>query len=257
MFGGSTITDMGRNSTRAILRGAGALGVAIVIIGSATGALSVNSAQASIDAKASSVSESTHAQLSDSAMLRVTAASVRTDHAVTEAHNEIVRADALAKSSKGEASAASLKALAAATSNVADELDSASSYRLHSAVLSLRESEKVVSDSAAVWKKAEHERLAKEAAARVAAAEAAAETAVYSASHESASNSGNVSTAPSSSSTPSSSPTQNAPSHSRTAASTPYFAPGVSHSRPSNDPCGPCPGATLVLTTEGYWGCPL
>ncbi len=104
--------------------------------------------------------------------------------------------------------------------------------------MGLRESEKAVTDSVAAWERAEQQRLAAAAAAQAAALAAAEYSTVHSASsHTSSAQGGSGVTT-------------------HAAAPAPTYAPGVSSTRPDNTGCGPCPGATLVLTPSGYWGCP-
>ncbi len=40
------------------------------------------------------------------------------------------------------------------------------------------------------------------------------------------------------------------------AAVAPFSTPGVTSAPPDDSGCGPCPGATLVLTPSGNWGRP-
>lgn len=208
--------------------------VAALVVTATSGAISSRVVDARDASRAAAVTALATAHVDAVATLRSSAASERLAGAAIVAQAEVDRARHILATSAGKAAPAGRNALAAAIASVT-ALNGSSAYRLLGAVMSLRESEKAVTDSVAAWERAEQQRLASAAAAR-AAAIAAAE---YSASRSEATvysgGGGSVTT------------------HAATA---PHYAPGVSSTRPDNTGCGPCPGATLVLTPSGYWGCP-
>ena len=205
--------------------------VGALVVTATSGAISTRVVDAREASRAAALTVIGTVHIEAAASLRSSTANARWAEAVRVAKAEVVRATAILAASAGKAAPAGRDALTASIASVTS-LSGSSSYRLLGAVMSLRESEKAVTDSVAAWERAEQRRLAAAAAAR-AAAIAAAE---YSAANSSARGSSSVTT--------------------RAAASSPYYAPGVSSARPDNTGCGPCPGATLVLTPSGYWGCP-
>lgn len=209
--------------------------VAALVVTAASGAISTRVVDARDASRAAAMATIGAVHLDTSAELRASTAGDRRADVARIAAAELVRAKAVLAASVGKAAPAGRAALAASIASVTALADS-SAYRLLGAVMSLRESEKAVTDSVAAWERAEQQRLAAAAAAR-AAAVAAAEyvSAHYSSAHYSSAQGSSVAT--------------------RTAAA-PHYAPGVSSTPPDNTGCGPCPGATLVLTPSGYWGCP-
>lgn len=166
------------------------------------------------------------------------------------ASEEAVRAEQLATASAGKVDSATLASL----QRQAQRVQFLGAYQVDPMkdVYQLRELEKSVSEQARAFEAAQQAALAAQrAAAERAQAAASAAAAVSAAAEASAQSYADVSTSASSAATTSSARTLTA-----APAAQPYYAPGVSHERPANDDCGPCPGATLVLTKWGYWGCP-
>jgi hypothetical protein len=208
--------------------------VATLVVTATSGAISARVVDARDASRAQAVTALGTLHIQTAADLRSTAAGTRLAGAVRVAQAEVARARHILTVSAGKAAPAGRSALAAAIASVT-ALSGSSAYRLTGAVMSLREAEKAVTDSVAAWERAEQARLAAAAAARAAAIAAAEYSAHLDSTTSPAGGGGSVTT------------------HAATVA---HYAPGVSSTRPDNTGCGPCPGATLVLTPSGYWGCP-
>lgn len=233
----STTRARTRLATRA-LRLAGGAVIASLVIAGTTGAIGSGAVAQQQQTRAHTLALIDTGHRAGAASLREQVSDAALTAAIATAKAEIARATALLGTSAGKASSAGRAALTGAIDAVTARLGDSSAYRVTEAVMTLRENEKAVADSVAAWQKAEDARQAAAQAARAAeiAAQEYASTRTTSASSWSA-------------------PAASASSASVTRSAAPYYAPGVSHTRPSNDPCGPCPGATLVLI-QGYWGCP-
>jgi hypothetical protein len=230
------ITRPSSTAPRRLAAAAAALAVAVGVVVSSAGAIPVAAVEDRDAARVAAVVRldvSHHASLAGA---RTATADTRRTEAVAAAHTDLVRAHAVLASSAGKAAEAGRRALAAAIATVATQATAGSAFQVTAAVVHLKESEKAVTDSVSAWEAAEKQRLAV-ADAAAAAARAAAE---YQASYAAAESGGS----------------QISAMRAAPAVPTPHYAPGVSSTRPDNSGCGPCPGATLVLTPSGYWGCP-
>jgi hypothetical protein len=230
------ITRPSSTAPRRLAAAAAALAVAVGVVVSTVGAIPVAAVEARDAARVAAVVRldvSHHASLAGA---RAATTDTRRTEAVATARTELERAQAVLASSAGKAAEAGRRALATAIANVVARAASGNAFQVTAGVVHLREAEKAVTDSVSAWVAAEKQRLAV-AEAAAAAARAAAE---YQASSAAVGSGGSQISA-----------TQAAP-----AVSAPHYAPGVSSTRPDNSGCGPCPGATLVLTPSGYWGCP-
>lgn len=208
-----------------------AAGVAgAIVIAVTSGAISTQAVEAHEAARAAAVTRIGTIHVEDAAALRQSTSAARSADAASVAATEVARAEAVLASSAGKAAETGRTALAASIASV-KALSGSSAYRLLGAVMNLRESEKAVTDSVAAWEAAEQQRLAAAAAARAAAAAAAEYTSVHHTVTRVTTRTTTVSSASSN-------------------------TPGASPTPPDNSGCGPCPGATLVLTQSGYWGCP-
>ncbi|MCX7521851.1 hypothetical protein OSC27_06110 [Microbacterium sp. STN6] len=233
-----------RKNGRSGLAGMGGFGlrlatgaaVAALVVTGTVGAMPTSAVAAQRADSVAALSAAVSADTVASASLRSSVADDALTSALATARDEVARAQALLASSAGKASEEGRAALTQSIADVTAQIDNGSAYSVLGSVMSLRESEKAVSDSVSAWEHAEAARQAA-AAAAAAAAQAAREYQVVHSSATVSSHRTSVVT------------------RSAARAAAPYLAPGVSATPPANDSCGPCPGATLVLI-QGYWGCP-
>ncbi|MFF1634998.1 hypothetical protein [Leifsonia sp. NPDC058248] len=227
---------------------AAALAVAVGVVVSTVGAIPTASVEARDAARVAAVVRVDVSHRASLAGARTATADARRTQAVAAARAELVRARTVLASSAGTAAETGRQALVAAIASVSSLAADGNAFPVTAAVVHLKEAEKAVTDSVAAWKAAEKRHLAV-AAAAAAAARAAAE---YQASYVAGGSGGTAGSRGSDGSGGSPiSVTRTAP-----VVAAPHTAPGVSSARPDNSGCGPCPGATLVLTPSGYLGCP-
>lgn len=225
-----------RMVARRALAAVAALAIGAGVVTATSGAVSISVVEAREAARTAAVARLDSGHRASIAVARVATADARRTAAVTAANAELTRARGILASSAGKAAESGRAALSAAADVVAARASGGTAFAVTAAVVTLKESEKAVTDSVAAYEQAELQRLAAQAAATAAALTAA--------EYQEARSRTADPVAPSHASAP-------AP-----AAAAPYYAPGVTSVPPDNSGCGPCPGATLVLTPSGYWGCP-